>query len=124
MPKGILFDHAGEMTQVIIASDTVMSQLYEHIGCRVVIPLSIADGINLWVDAEGADNGQSLNVELTWLADTVGNLDTPIYGPGVFLGCDESGPTAPIRNLTPDDRLAIVLAHVRHARTRRENSGN
>lgn len=115
MPKGIVFDHAGNMHAVAIDEDSVLSELYEHIGCRVVIPIFITKGINVWVDAEGFDNGQKLNEALTKVAETLGGLDVPLYGPGVFLGCERWGEGQPILDLTRDASEAIVMAQVRNA---------
>ena len=115
MPKGIVFDHAGNMHAVEIEEDSVLSELYEHIGCKVVIPVFVTKGMNVWVDAEGYDNGQKLNEALTKVVDTLGGIDTPLYGPGVFLGCERWGEGEPILDLTRDASESIVMAQVRNA---------
>lgn len=115
MPQGILFDHAG-MSAVSLAPDSVLSELYEHIGCRIVIPLFITTGVNVWVDAEGEANGQSINEDLSKVADILGGFDYPIYGPGVFLGCAKRGESEPALDLTRDNHEAIVMAQVRSTR--------
>lgn len=112
MPNGIQFDHAGNMAAVKIHTDSILSQLYEHIGCKIVAPLEIHAGLVLWVDAEGATNGQRLNQQLTNLAAILGlDIDgtVTIYGPGVFLGGTATHPTG----LTDDQRLNIVLKQLR-----------
>jgi hypothetical protein len=114
--RGILFDHLGNMSAIEVDDESVLSELYEHIGCRVVVPLFICTGVNLWVDAEGADNGQKLNTPLSKTADTLGGLDTPIYGPGVFLGCDQRGEGQPVTTLSNDNWEAIVMAQIRNVR--------
>lgn len=106
MPLGVQFDHAGNMSAVHIGADSVLSELYEVIGCRVVTPVQMTEGVALWVDAEGADNGQSHNQALSTVAIQFGYTE-PIYGPGVFLGCADN--PNEVKDLTHDARLAIVM---------------
>lgn len=112
MPKGIQFDEAGNMAAVHIGADSIMSHLYEHIGCKVVTPIEIHAGVVLWLDAEGPDNGQRFNGPLTELGAVLGlDIDGKfgIYGPGVFLGGTATAPAS----LSPEDRLNIVLKQLR-----------
>ena len=113
MPSALTFDHAGNMRAIDIGADSVLSELYEHIGCKIVRPLRVTRGITLWVDAEGADNGQKLNNDLSKVVDILGGPDDIVYGPGVFLGSSESDQ---VLDLTRDDSEAIVMAQVLSAR--------
>lgn len=122
MPLGVQFDHAGNMSAVHIDADSVLSELYEAIGCRVVTPTQMTESVALWVDAEGADNGQSYNKALSTVAEQFGYTE-PIYGPGVFLGFTGEQPDN-VTDLTNDARLAIVLLAIGRVHLGRELTNN
>jgi hypothetical protein len=114
MAKGILFDHVGNMSAIAVTSSSVLSDLYEHIGSQVVIPLRVSSEIQLWVDAAGADQPNATpNADLTYVANRLG-YDADVYGDEVFLGAPNDGTTTPT-SLSNDNRLLIVLTHIRNA---------
>lgn len=112
MPKGIQFDHAGNMEAVNIGHESIMADLNDRLECRIASPLEIHAGLVLWIDAESVSNGHRQNPSLTKLAAILGlDFDGPlaIHGPGIFLGGTATTPAS----LAPDQRMNIVLKQLR-----------
>jgi hypothetical protein len=103
----IHFDRGGNMARVVSESEQIEAMCFERIGCRRLVAVKLTACVALWLDAEGADNGQSENVELTRFAASYG-LDHPIYGEGIILGSDfEGDPTG----LYEEEISQLTLTH-------------
>jgi hypothetical protein len=107
MHNGIHFDHDGNMARLNIGQGQFEVAFYEQIGCRKLVQIRLTPTIDIWLDAEGADNGQSENVELTRFVARYG-IDYPIYGTGVIVGRDFEGDPTGLMN---DEFSNIVVTH-------------
>lgn len=101
------FDRDGNMARVVSESEQIEAMCFERIGCRRLVSIKLTPCVDLWLDAEGADNGQTENADLTRFAARYG-IDHPIYGEGIILGRDfEGDPTG----LYEEELSSLTLTH-------------
>jgi len=105
--NGIHFDHDGNMSRVTAEPGQIEAMCFENIGCKRLVRIRLRPGLDLWLDEEGADNGQSENTELTRFAARFG-IDYPIYGDGVILGRDFEGDPS---GLYEEELSRLVVGH-------------
>lgn len=104
---GVKIDARGSIHVVTFTAVDVhekLRALYQLIGCELIEPVDVADGITVWVDEEGLYR-QAPNSMLTSVVRQSVPVQTPIYGAGVFLASTEDGDMAA---LTQEQALTVV----------------
>lgn len=86
--------------------DHTLIALYRAIDCDIVDVVRLQDGIDLWVDDEGAYRSIP-NVRLSLTAAGLGTPGALLFGTGIFLGASPDGQTI---SLTPEQEARILQA--------------
>lgn len=72
---------------------TTMDGLYAAIKCQSVDLVRLEDGIDMWVDDEGAINGSDVNLAASIVANRLGNPGTILFGSVVLAATNDDGDT-------------------------------
>ncbi|OII36088.1 hypothetical protein BIU98_00620 [Curtobacterium sp. MMLR14_010] len=93
---------------VVNVGTSVLAGLQAQIGCGVVDVVRLPNGIEAWVDDNGAYTAE-VNPAATVAAVVLGRSRTadPLYGPVLFLSADRAGD---VRSLSPDQYKAVTAA--------------
>lgn len=113
----------GRVLDAPLPGKEAIDGLYTAIGCRAFDVVGLEDGIDMWVDDEGAINGSDLNLSATIIANRLGHPGTVLFGSAVLASCNEDGDTigltdaqaaAILRTLAPqpDDGIAETIRRV------------
>ena len=105
---GVLLHH-GRITRTTITSTPTTPQyraIQQTLGAHTFDVFGLRDGIDLFIDDEGAINGSPLNLAATVLAHTLGP-GAVLFGAALLLATDSHGATI---SLTPQQEQTITAA--------------
>lgn len=85
---GILIT-AGTTSHIALPSKNTGESIRAAIGCRTFDVVHLGDGMDVFVDDEGAINGSPLNLALTIVAHRFG-VPAVLFGSGVVVGTDNT----------------------------------
>lgn len=105
---GVLLHH-GRITRTHITSSPEQPQyraIQQALGADTFDVFGLTDGIDLFIDDEGAINGSPLNLAATVLAHSLGTGAT-LFGSALLLATDGTGATT---SLSPEQEHAITTA--------------
>lgn len=97
-PDGRVFDGP-------LPGPTTMDGLYEALSCRTYDVIRLTDGIDMWVDDEGAINGSDVNLAASIIANRCGHPHAILFGAAVLAAGNEDGDTV---GLTDEQAATIV----------------
>lgn len=99
-------DGTAEGVKIITTQDgDTLDALYKLIGCALVEPVDLPEGITLWVDEEGTYRSAH-NPTLTRMVHRTRPAQTPLFGAGVFLSFDPA--TGETHGLSMDQLASVV----------------
>lgn len=84
---------------------TTMDGLYAALVCRAFDVVRLTDGIDMWVDDEGAINGSDVNLAAS--LNRRGHPGAVLFGAAVLAGGNEDGDTV---GLTDEQAAAVTRA--------------
>lgn len=82
-----------------------LSAMYKLIGCALVEPVDLPEGITLWVDEEGLYRSEH-NPTLTAMVHRTRPAQSPLFGVGLFLGFEDA--TGETVGLTRDQLASVI----------------
>lgn len=124
-PVGLRVAKDGTATRVPLALDeygSPVGMLCEQIGCQLVQLVTLAGGLELWLDEEAlvfldvgdrAAVAAAVNPVATMIASRTAPLRQPVFGVAVFLGGDgESSAGLSAEQLDELERLVALSAEI------------
>lgn len=95
----------GRVLDLPLPGATTTDGLYAAIGCRAFDLVRLEDGIDMWVDDEGAINGSDVNLAASIIANRLGKPGTVLFGSVVLAAGNEDGDTVGLS----DEQAAAIL---------------
>ncbi len=103
--RGILIG-ADQLQQVTVPADQTWKAIQQAIDARTIDVVRCRDGIDLYVDDEGAINGAPFNLPLTIIAHALGH-PAALFGSALALTADDNGDT---QGLSDEQAKAVTNA--------------
>lgn len=103
--RGILIG-LDKLQQVTVPTDETWKAIQQALGADHFDIVGCRDGIDLYVDDEGAINGSPFNLPLTIIAHTLGS-PAALFGAGLALSVDDDGET---RGLSDEQAKTVTDA--------------
>lgn len=90
----------------------ILAGMYRHIGCDTVDCVALADGVDMWVDDEGAfRTPDAINRAATELAAMFrGRATQPYWGPVLITGSNPHGETLEMTMPELVTRMALAMS--------------